>query len=72
MKPWQAAAAVTAVVATTLVLLLVLDPPSGAGHAPSESEVAVTVTSLVIFVFGVLWLLFTVLRARRDRRDGAK
>lgn len=73
MKPWQAAAVVTGVVVVTLVLLLALDSRSADEElAPSASEIAVTVSSLVIFVFGVLWLLFAVLRVRRERRDGVR
>lgn len=74
MKAWQAAAVVTGVVVVTLVLLLALDSRSGADEmlAPSSSEVAMTVTSLVVFEFGVLWLLFAVLRVKRHRRDGAQ
>jgi tellurite resistance protein TehA-like permease len=73
MKPWRAAAVVTGVVVVTLVLLLALDSRSADEElAPSASEIAVTVSSLVIFVFGVLWLLFAVLRVRRERRDGVR
>ena len=75
MKPWQAAAAVTAVVAATQVLLLAFESQSERGEelstlAPSATEIALNLASFVL-VFGVLWLLFTVLRVKRDRRVGA-
>jgi hypothetical protein len=76
MKPWQAAAVVTGVVVVTTVLLLAFDSQSERGEelsplAPSAVEVALNVASFVL-VFGVLWLLFAVLRVRRDRRDGSQ
>ena len=73
LKPWQAAAVVTGVVVATQVVLRAFESQSGggAGLAPSASEVALNVAAFV-FVFGVLWLMFSVLRVKRDRQDGER